>query len=201
MFEIRLHGRGGQGVVSAAEILSVAAFIEGKESQAFPSFGSERMGAPVMAFCRIDATPIRAREPVSSPDAIILQDPTLLGNADLFAGLSPQGYVLINSDRDAAALGIAKLAAKLPAGHVRTVPAGEIARKHVGKPLPNAALLGAFAVLTGELKLESIAAAIREKFPGKTGEQNVLAATEAAEALGGAAAGAAAEALASVTGS
>ena len=171
-------------MVSAAEILSVAAFIEGKESQAFPSFGSERMGAPVMAFCRIDTTPIRAREPVSSPDAIILQDPTLLGNADLFAGLSAKGYVLINSDRDVAALGIGALVAKLPEGHVRTVPAGEIARKHVGKPLPNAALLGAFAVLTGELKLESITAAIREKFHGKVGEQNVLAAAEAAESLG-----------------
>ena len=97
MFQIRLHGRGGQGVVTAAEILSVAGFMEGKESQAFPSFGSERMGAPVMSFCRIDDRPIRTHEPVTEPDALIIQDPTLLHQADLFAGLGQEGYMLINS--------------------------------------------------------------------------------------------------------
>src|SRR3569832_22556 len=84
MFQIRIHGRGGQGVVSAAELLSVAAFLEGRFAQAFPSFGSERMGAPVMAFCRIDAMPIRLREPVLAPDALIIQDATLLHHAGLF---------------------------------------------------------------------------------------------------------------------
>src|SRR5579864_5738096 len=126
MFQVRLHGRGGQGVVTAAEILSVAAFIESKESQAFPSFGSERMGAPVMAYCRIDNKPIRSREPVSRPNAIILQDPTLLTNPDLFAGLKSDAFVLINSDREVEALGIDAVIAKLPEGHVRTVPAGDI---------------------------------------------------------------------------
>ena len=87
MFQIRIHGRGGQGVVSGAEMLSVAAFLEGRYAQAFPSFGSERMGAPVMAFCRIDDKEIRLREPVLAPDALIIQDPTLLHQVDLFNGL------------------------------------------------------------------------------------------------------------------
>src|ERR1035437_849025 len=99
MFQRRIHGRGGQGVVTAAELLSVAAFMEGKHAQAFPSFGSERMGAPVVAFCRIDDREIRAREPISLPDTVIVQDPTLLHTVDVFEGLSSDGYVLINSSR------------------------------------------------------------------------------------------------------
>ena len=74
MFQVRIHGRGGQGVVSAAEMLAQAAFDEGRHAQAFPSFGSERMGAPVMAFCRIDDREIRLREPVMQPDALIIQE-------------------------------------------------------------------------------------------------------------------------------
>src|SRR3982751_2295522 len=99
MFQVRIHGRGGQGVVSAAEMLSIAAFDEGRYAQAFPSFGSERMGAPVMAFCRIDDKEIRPREPVMQPDALIIQDPTLLHQVDLFNGLPASGYILINSSR------------------------------------------------------------------------------------------------------
>ena len=99
MFQVRIHGRGGQGVVSGAEMLSVAAFVEGRFAQAFPSFGSERMGAPVMAFCRIDLKEIRLREPVLEPDAVIIQDPTLLHQVDLFQGLRDRGYILINSTR------------------------------------------------------------------------------------------------------
>lgn len=90
MFEVRLHGRGGQGVVTAAELLSVAAFRDGFEAQAFPSFGSERMGAPVISFCRVSDEPIRVREPVTRPDAVVV-DATLLHHVDLFAGLSPDG--------------------------------------------------------------------------------------------------------------
>src|SRR5512140_1819016 len=106
MFQVRIHGRGGQGVVSAAEMLSVAAFGEGRHAQAFPSFGSERMGAPVTAFCRIDDKEIRLREPVMQPDALIIQDPTLLHQVDLFSGLSVSGYILINSTRSFEELGI-----------------------------------------------------------------------------------------------
>src|ERR1700674_3613805 len=99
MFQIRIHGRGGQGVVSGAEMLSVAAFIEGRFAQAFPSFGSERMGAPVMAFCRIDDKEIRRSEPVLEPDALIVQDQTLLHQVDLFNGLPARRYILLNSTK------------------------------------------------------------------------------------------------------
>ncbi len=179
MFEIRLHGRGGQGVVTAAELLSVAAFDEGKYAQAFPSFGSERMGAPVISFCRIDDQAIRLREPILEPDALIIQDPTLLHSIDLFSGLKPEGYVLINSTRSFAELGIAELAARYPPHHVCDVGATEIAMKHVGRPLPNAALLGGFAAITKLLALDSVTKAIGEKFPGPVGEANIAAAREA----------------------
>src|SRR5438477_3612030 len=100
MLEVRIHGRGGQGVVTAAELLSVAAFDGGKHAQAFPSFGSERTGAPVVSFCRIDDKPIRVREPIAEPDALIVQDPTLLHQVAVFDGLRDDGYVLINSARE-----------------------------------------------------------------------------------------------------
>ena len=179
--QIRIHGRGGQGVVSAAEMLSIAAFIEGRFAQAFPSFGSERMGAPVMAFCRIDERPIRLREPVTHPDALIIQDPTLLHQRNLFDGLDPAGFVLINSIRGLRELGIAQLLKDLPPCHAVTVPASELAIRFIGRPLPNSTLLGGFAAMTGALKLESVVAAIRSKFPGKIGELNVQAAEAAYE--------------------
>ncbi len=179
MFEIRLHGRGGQGVVTAAELLSVAAFDEGKHAQAFPSFGSERMGAPVVSFCRVDDQAIRLREPILEPDALIVQDPTLLHSLDVFSGLNPEGYILINSTRTFEDLGIADYAKRFPPGHVCDVGATDLAMKHVGRPVPNAALLGGFAAITKLLAFDSVAKAIREKFPGAVGEANVAAAREA----------------------
>ena len=179
MIQVRIHGRGGQGVVTGAEMLSVAAFLEGRHAQAFPSFGSERTGAPVMAFCRIDDKEIRVREPVMEPDCIIVQDPTLLHQVNLFQGLRPNGYVLINTSRAIEALGIADIAAHYPHQHLLTVPASELAMKHVGRPLPNAALLGGFAAFAGRIHIESIAAAIAEKFSGKIAKSNIAAAEEA----------------------
>lgn len=183
MYQARIHGRGGQGVVSAAEMLSVAAFLEGRHSQAFPSFGSERMGAPVMAFCRIDDKEIRLREPVMKPDALIIQDPTLLHQVNLFQGLSAKGRVIVNSSRNLADLGLDEFQSENPGCYVVTVPATEIALAHVGRPLPNAALLGGFSVLSDLIKLESIEEAIRRKFPKKIAEANVSAARAAAEAV------------------
>jgi pyruvate ferredoxin oxidoreductase gamma subunit len=183
MFQVRIHGRGGQGVVTAAELLSVAAFLEGKHAQAFPSFGSERTGAPVVSFCRIDEHEIRLREPVLEPDALIVQDPTVLKADDVLHGLKATGYLLVNSHRTLAELHLAEVAAKLPAGHALTVSASEFAQKYIGRPLPNAALLGAFARLTGVVELASVAAAIEQAFPGKTGAANVAAATAAYEAV------------------
>ncbi len=181
MFEIRLHGRGGQGVVTAAELLSVAAFDEGKYAQAFPNFGSERMGAPVASFCRIDDQAIRLREPILEPDALIIQDPTLLQSIDVFSGLKPEGYILINSTRSFQELGIAEFAKRFPPHHVCNVGATDLAMKHIGRPVPNAALLGGFAAITKLIALDSVAKAIREKFPGPIGEANIAAAREAYE--------------------
>jgi pyruvate ferredoxin oxidoreductase gamma subunit len=182
VFQIRIHGRGGQGVVSGAEMLSVAAFLEGRHAQAFPSFGSERTGAPVMAFCRIDDKVIRLREPVLQPDALIVQDCTLLHQVDLFNGLPPGGQVLLNSNRSIEELGLAELAGGARRYRLFTIPASELALKHVGRPVPNAALLGGFAALTGQLRLESVVAAIREKFPKAIADKNVAAAEEAYDA-------------------
>ena len=179
MFEIRIHGRGGQGVVSAAEMLSVAAFFEDRHAQAFPSFGSERMGAPVMAFCRIADRTIRLREPVVSPDALIIQDPTLLHQVPLFSGLGKEGFILVNSKRSFAELGLAEFVADFRPDHCLTVPASELALEYAGRPLPNAALLGGFCAATGLLKLESVLRAIEEKFPGPVGERNAKAAQAA----------------------
>lgn len=179
MFQVRIHGRGGQGVVTAAEMLSIAAFLEGRHAQAFPSFGSERTGAPVVAFCRIDDREIRLREPVLQPDALIIQDPTLLHQVDVFGGLAHDGYVLINTSRTFDALGVGEFARSLRAERQCTVPATELALKHLGRPLPNAALLGGFAAVSDRISLDSVAAAIREKFAGKVAEGNVAAASEA----------------------
>ncbi len=179
MFQVRIHGRGGQGVVTAAELLSVAAFIEGRHAQAFPSFGSERMGAPVVAFCRIDDREIRAREPISEPDALIIQDPTLLHQVDVFGGLSEDGYILINSSRSLDDLGLGEFVRRFRHERLLTVPASDLAREHVGRPIPNAVLLGGFAALSGVIALESVAAAVRKKFAGKMGDANVAAAQAA----------------------
>ena len=181
MFQIRIHGRGGQGVVTAAEMLSIAAFREGRHAQAFPSFGSERTGAPVVAFCRLDDREIRLREPVLEPDALIIQDPTLLHQVDVFGGLARDGYVLINTTRSFDDLGVGDFARSLRAERLCTVPAAELALKHVGRPVPNAALLGGVAAVSGRISLDSVAAAIREKFSGKVAEGNVAAASAAYE--------------------
>jgi pyruvate ferredoxin oxidoreductase gamma subunit len=179
MFQVRVHGRGGQGVVTAAELLSIAAFSEGREAQAFPTFGSERTGAPVVAFCRIDDRPIRSREPIVAPDAVIVQDPTLLHQVDLFAGLDDNGYLIINTGRTLEELGLGEFAARFRPERLRAVPASELAREHLGKPVPNAALLGAFAALTDVVSLDAVSSAIREKFRGAVGDANVAAAAAA----------------------
>jgi pyruvate ferredoxin oxidoreductase gamma subunit len=183
MFQIRIHGRGGQGVVSAAEMLSVAAFLEGMHAQAFPSFGSERMGAPVMAFCRLDDREIRLREPVTHPDALIIQDPTLLHQVDLFAGLDTRGYLLINTRRKYSDPGLGDYVKRFPPHHLCTAPGTELALRHVGRAVPNAALLGSFAAITRRVRLESVQAAIRDRFPGEVGEQNAAAAAEAYDSI------------------
>jgi pyruvate ferredoxin oxidoreductase gamma subunit len=170
---IRLHGRGGQGVVTSSELLSSAAFLEGRHALAFPTFGSERTGAPVAAFCRIDDKAIRAHEPNAEPDVVVVQDPTLLHQVAVFEGLREGGLALVNTSQE---LDLGELPFRVIA-----VPATELAREHLGRPMPGAPLLGALCAETGAVSIESLAAAIRERFHGAAAEGNVAAA-EAAHA-------------------
>ncbi len=179
MIQVRIHGRGGQGVVTAAEMLSVAAFLEGRHAQAFPSFGSERTGAPVVAFCRIDDKEIRLREPIQNPDILIVQDATLFKSLDVLEGLSKDGYLLVNTARGFRDIHLDRVVARIPPGHAQTVPATELALAHIRRPAPNTALLGAFTALTDVVTLDSVIAAIHRTFPGKVGEANEQAAREA----------------------
>ncbi|HYM96540.1 MAG TPA: 2-oxoacid:acceptor oxidoreductase family protein [Candidatus Sulfotelmatobacter sp.] len=183
MFQVRIHGRGGQGVVTAAEMLSVAAFLEGRHAQAVPSFGSERTGAPVVAFCRIDDRPIRSREPIVEPDALIIQDPTLLHSVDVFNGLKADGYILLNSSRSFDQLGLGEFVSRFQHERLVTVPATDLALRHIGRPLPNAVLLGGFAAISGVVSLGSVTAAIRQRFSGAVAGANVAAATAAFDAV------------------
>ena len=180
MFAVRFHGRGGQGVVTAAELLASAAFREDRYAQAFPSFGSERMGAPVTSFCRIDDKPIRTREPVTEPDALLIQDPTLLHQAGIFDGLRPDGYVLVNSGRGVHDVqGLAEFAKLHRTVRLVTVPAANLAVTHLGRPLPGAPMLGGFAALTQTVGLDALLAAIAERFAGKVAAGNSAAARAA----------------------
>ncbi len=178
-FQVRFHGRGGQGVVTAAELLSVAAFYEGRYSQAFPTFGSERAGAPVAAFCRIAEREIRTRAPIIRPDAVVVGDPTLLHSGDLFAGIGREGYVLVNTSGDLTDLDLDRRLAGLRPERIVALGATELALQHLGRPVPNAVLLGGLAALCGVVGLASVERAIAERFPGPVGTANQRAAAEA----------------------
>ncbi len=170
--EIRIHGRGGQGSVTAAEVLAKAAFADGVTSQAFPSFGSERMGAPVVAFCRLSDGPIRTRAMIQEPDFLIVQDPTLFGQVDVFGGLKEGGIAVVNTEKPD----------EVPAPDgitLRAVPGTRIAMDVIGRPIPNMVMVGAFAGTTGLVSLESLQAAVKERFGGKVGELNADAVARA----------------------
>jgi pyruvate ferredoxin oxidoreductase gamma subunit len=177
MIEIRIHGRGGQGNVAAAELLSIAAFKDGKFSQAVPSFGAERVGAPVMAFVRIDDKKIRTREDVQNPDYLIVQDSNLIGSVPVLDGLKPDGLILVNSEKKPEELQL-KTTAK-----VETIPATEIALEIIGRPIPNAIMIGAFCTITGLISIDAVQEAIMGKFPGRVGENNVAALERAREIM------------------
>ncbi len=166
MKEIRIHGRGGQGAVLAAELLVVAAFEDKKYGQAFPAFGGERRGAPVQAFVRMDTRPIRVRYRVNRPDWLIVLDASLLEMADVMQGLGPDGLVLINSEKPTSTL------AWSSEGLVYSVPATRIGLEALGQPLVNPAMLGAFSAVTGAISLGAIQSAFRRRFPGDLGDKN-----------------------------
>lgn len=176
MTEIRIHGRGGQGVVVASEVLASALFKEGKFVQSFPSFGIERRGAPVTAFLRIDSRKIRLRCEVYRPDHLIVLDPTLAETEDITAGLRENGWIVINSNQEPEHL-------DFPSEfRVATVDANSIALKHnLGTktaPIVNTAILGAFAKITGMVGIEALMEAVREGVPVSK-EENAAAANEA----------------------
>ena len=177
MIEIRVHGRGGQGNVAAAELLSIAAFKDGKFSQAFPSFGAERVGAPVQAFVRIDDKKIRIREDVRHPDYLIVQDENLLETVPILDGLKPDGLIVVNSEKKPEDLQLKTTAS------IETIPATEIALEIIGRPIPNAIMIGAFCTITGLVSLDAVQEAIMEKFPGRVGENNVAALERAREIM------------------
>lgn len=179
MFEVRFHGRGGQGAVMAAQTLAEAAVNEDNYAVAFPFFGAERRGAPVLAFTRIDAKKIYSKTQVYAPDCVIVLDDSLLDTIDVVSGLKPDGMVIINSkeDPDDIDLGISFRTA--------TVNATSIALEILKAPITNTAILGAFAKATGLITIESLESSIKEKFGGKlgerAGERNALAARMAYE--------------------
>jgi len=176
MISIRLHGRGGQGAVTGAELLAIAAFHQGKHAQAFPFFGVERQGAPVEAYCRIDDKKITLRSQITEPDFLIIQDVSLVGNPNTFKGIKNNTVAIINSQKTAAEL-------KLPANlKVKIVPATEIALEFLGTPLINTSLLGAFAGTTKTIDLPALTLAIKEKFREKGADmvqKNISAAKKA----------------------
>jgi pyruvate ferredoxin oxidoreductase gamma subunit len=179
MFEIRIHGRGGHGVVTLAEMLSVAAFTDGHFGLASPALGVEHAGTPTVAYCRVDDVPIRDRAPVLTPDAIIVQDPGLARHAEVYRGLKPGGFVLINSRHTPAGLMLDDVVDLRQAGGVACVPASEISQRESGRSLPNAALLGGLSVLCGIVSPAAALTAIREQFAGHTAETNAAAAQDA----------------------
>jgi pyruvate ferredoxin oxidoreductase gamma subunit len=163
MIEIRFHGRGGQGAVIASELLAQAAFLDGKEPQSFPFFGVERRGAPVTAFCRIDAQPIQLRTSIDHPDVVVVLDPGLLRTTPVTDGLKAGGLLLVNSRRPPTEV-------DAPASIRRaSVDATKIARAHgLGAPtapIVNTAVLGALAKVTGVVSLEAVKRAIGQFVP------------------------------------
>ncbi len=178
MRQVRVHGRGGQGVVTAAEMLARAGFLAGHEAQAIPSFGSERTGAPVVAYCRFADSPLRTREPVLTPDVVLVTDPTLLGPVHPFEGLAPGGLMIVNTTTDAPSVR-AQAGASEVAATVITVPATALTMARLGKPKPAAAMLAAYAAASDDITLDAVREVFRQRFPGPVGEANAAAADDA----------------------
>ncbi|MBI2957424.1 MAG: 2-oxoacid:acceptor oxidoreductase family protein [Chloroflexi bacterium] len=168
MKEIRIHARAGQGAITTAMLLASAAFEENVYGLAFPHFGAERMGAPLNAYVRLDASPINVRTQVREPDYVLVQDSTLLRGVDVTVGLKPGGLVIVNDERKPEELGLRK------GVRVITVPASRLATEFLGRAdRASTAMLGALSGATGVIKLESLKKAVMNRFPGPVGEKNV----------------------------
>lgn len=173
MIEIRIHGRGGQGSVTAAELVGFAAYSDGKYAQAFPSFGSERMGAPVQAFVRISDKHIRLRSQIYNPDYVIVQDPTLMGVIDVLSGIKKGGLVIINSKKNPNEFKTDSLV------KIMTIPAMDIALEIIGRPIMNTTLLGAFSAASKAISMDGIQKALCSKFSRDIADKNLKAAQKA----------------------
>lgn len=181
MYEIRFHGRGGQGAVTAANTLADAAFREGKDVQAFPMFGVERRGAPVAAFTRIDENPIDIKTQIYEPDVVIVLDMSLLEVVDVTEGLKDGGKIILNTEKDPSEFDFGD-------ADVYTVDATTIAVENgLGtetNPIVNTAILGSYSSIVGNVEMESIYEAIENNVPVKH-EENKKAAKEAHERVKG----------------
>jgi len=167
MLEIRWHGRGGQGAVTASKVLAEAAMAEGKQIQAFPEYGSERQGAPIKAFTRISDHRITVHSQVTNPEVVVVLDPSLLGLVDVTEGMPSQGILVINTDEDPKSI---RDKMKLVGRKVFTVDATGISIKHLGKAIPNTPMIGALVKAISEqmpLNIDHIAADFEKKFTGK----------------------------------
>jgi 2-oxoacid:acceptor oxidoreductase gamma subunit (pyruvate/2-ketoisovalerate family) len=172
MIQIRIHGRGGQGVVTSAELIAIAAFKSGLYAQAFPSFGVERSGAPIQAFARISETPITVREHIYEPNIIIVQDATLLESDDVLFGANKNTKIIVNTSQSAAEIETKikteKIQSFIPnAKNVFVTDATKIALEVLGRNIMNTTILGVFAKFTGLIKLDGLSKAISEKLGGK----------------------------------
>lgn len=176
MKEIRIHARAGQGAITTASLLGYAYFLKGMFPYAFPSFGAARMGAPMNAFVRVDSKPVRLRSQIYEPDYVLVMDSTLMRGFNCFSGLQENGVVIINARETDVDLPKTKARQK-----VFVVPANDIATKHIGRPLGNTALLGAFCAATGELSMDNLVEALRHRFAEKLQEANIKAAKEGFE--------------------
>ena len=166
MIEIRIHGRGGQGVVTAAELIAIAAFKEGRQAQAFPSFGVERTGAAIESFARIDDQPIISRQQIYNPNILIIQDPTLMGTVDVAKGSDKKTIIIINTEKTRDQIKT-ELPEKIIKDNIHVVDATKIALEIIGKNIVNTVILGTFAKASGLISLRSLKEAIKEKFSGQ----------------------------------
>jgi len=162
--EIRWHGRAGQGVVTAGEVLAEAALEEGKYFQAFPDYGPERMGAPIRSFTRISDRPIDLHCQIQAPDVVVIVDPTIIGVVAVTEGLKPEGVVVVNSSESPAVL---RKKLKLTGGKVFSLDATRVALDTIGRGIPNTPMLGALVKATGLVKLESVITLTRERLGEK----------------------------------
>jgi len=180
-FEIRWHGRGGQGAVTAAMILAEAAIFEGKYAQAFPEFGAERRGAPVRAYTRVSDKPILTRAPITRPDVVVILDSSLPKELYL-PGLKEGGLILVNTKKSASEF--AESTGIDPGKYrIYTVDATKIALEILGVPIVNTAMVGALVKVLPIVSLENVEKAVMETFPGRLGEKNVKAVRAAYEAV------------------